>query len=47
LIILKSRLEIKGIRKAAQAARRVLDFIGPDIQPGISTKIWSGGATIS
>lgn len=38
MIILKSRLEIKGIKKAAKAARRVLDFIGPQIQPGLSTK---------
>ena len=38
MIILKSRLEIKGIRKAAGAARRVIDFIGPQIGPGISTK---------
>lgn len=38
MIILKSRPEIKGIRRAAEAARRVLDFIGPEIQPGLSTK---------
>lgn len=38
LIILKSRLEIEGIRRAAKAARQVLDFIGPQVQPGLSTK---------
>ncbi len=38
MIILKSRLEISGIKKAAMAARRTLEFIGPFVQPGISTK---------
>ncbi|MEO0191524.1 MAG: type I methionyl aminopeptidase [candidate division WOR-3 bacterium] len=38
MIILKSRLEIKGIRRAAASARRVLDFVNPHIQPGITTK---------
>ncbi len=38
MIILKSRLEIRGIKKAAMAARRTLEFIGPFVQPGISTK---------
>ncbi|MGB9590781.1 MAG: type I methionyl aminopeptidase, partial [Candidatus Hydrothermia bacterium] len=38
MIILKSRLEVKGIKRAAVAARQVLDFIGQYIQPGTSTR---------
>ena len=37
MIFLKSPDQIEGIRRAARAARSVLDFIGPHIVPGVST----------
>ena len=38
MIIIKTPEQIEGIRRAARAARSVLDFIAPFVKPGVSTK---------
>ncbi len=38
MIIIKTPEQIEGIRRAARAARSVLDYIKPFVKPGVSTK---------